>query len=226
MSVHQGEENQPMLVRIAWTFFAGLVAAISSVTFIISRCKVLQHNKVVNYKITHVEKKLLYILGKRHVKEVCATLNQAHKLQISMQLLEADNGYCYISNGAESLQTVYLTWLPSCCDAMETCRRQRSTSPCSRESRCQHRPRRSRNCCSRRPSSCARLARITNNMEPRMILDFVPALTMNDRAAAVREAARLVRRSDEAANDPLACTTPSRSSSRRAARPWMPSCCG
>eukprot|EP00965_Chrysotila_dentata_P171386 5656059-Pleurochrysis_carterae.AAC.1 len=38
-------------------------------------------------------------------------------------------------------------------------------------------------------------------MEPR-ILDFVPALTMNDGAAAARKAARLVRRDDETPDDP------------------------
>eukprot|EP00965_Chrysotila_dentata_P171727 5666725-Pleurochrysis_carterae.AAC.2 len=48
----------------------------------------------------HVEKELLYTPGKTHVKEVCATLKQAHKLQVSTQLLEADDGYCYISDGA------------------------------------------------------------------------------------------------------------------------------
>ena len=66
----------------------------------------------------HVEKELLYIPGKTHVKEVCATLNQAHKLQIGTQLLEADDGYCYISDGAESLlQTEYLAQLLSRRDA-------------------------------------------------------------------------------------------------------------
>eukprot|EP00965_Chrysotila_dentata_P160489 5299122-Pleurochrysis_carterae.AAC.1 len=38
-------------------------------------------------------------------------------------------------------------------------------------------------------------------MEPH-ILDFVPASMMNDRAAAARKAARLVRGDDEAADDP------------------------
>eukprot|EP00965_Chrysotila_dentata_P056108 1859682-Pleurochrysis_carterae.AAC.1 len=42
---------------------------------------------------------------------------------------------------------------------------------------------------------------ITETMEPR-ILDFVPAWTMNDRAAAARKAARFVRGDDEAADDP------------------------
>eukprot|EP00965_Chrysotila_dentata_P174898 5774384-Pleurochrysis_carterae.AAC.1 len=58
--------------------------------------------------IRHDEKELLYIPGKGHIKEVCATLNQAHKLQIGTQLLEANNGYCTISDGAESLKTKYL----------------------------------------------------------------------------------------------------------------------
>eukprot|EP00965_Chrysotila_dentata_P024354 806556-Pleurochrysis_carterae.AAC.1 len=43
--------------------------------------------------------------------EVCATLNQAHKHQIGTQLHEADDGYCYISDGTESLQTEYLAQL-------------------------------------------------------------------------------------------------------------------
>eukprot|EP00965_Chrysotila_dentata_P069610 2299289-Pleurochrysis_carterae.AAC.1 len=38
-------------------------------------------------------------------------------------------------------------------------------------------------------------------MEPR-ILNFVPASTMDDRAAAARKAARLVRGDDETADDP------------------------
>eukprot|EP00965_Chrysotila_dentata_P024311 805125-Pleurochrysis_carterae.AAC.1 len=42
------------------------------------RCKV--PHKVVDGKMTHIEKELLYIPGRTHVKEVCATLNQAHKL--------------------------------------------------------------------------------------------------------------------------------------------------
>eukprot|EP00965_Chrysotila_dentata_P064668 2144245-Pleurochrysis_carterae.AAC.1 len=42
---------------------------------------------------------------------------------------------------------------------------------------------------------------ITETIEPR-ILDFVPASTINDRAAAVRKAARLVRGDDETAADP------------------------
>eukprot|EP00965_Chrysotila_dentata_P077990 2571806-Pleurochrysis_carterae.AAC.1 len=67
--------------------------------------------------MTHVEKELLYVPGKTHVKEGCATLNQAHKLQVGTQLLKADDGCCYISDGAESLQTEYLAQLLSCHDA-------------------------------------------------------------------------------------------------------------
>eukprot|EP00965_Chrysotila_dentata_P130529 4315513-Pleurochrysis_carterae.AAC.1 len=64
--------------------------------------------KVGNGKITHVKKELLFNPGKTHVKEVCAKLDQAHKLQIIKQLPEADEDYCYISDGAASLQTEYL----------------------------------------------------------------------------------------------------------------------
>eukprot|EP00965_Chrysotila_dentata_P056488 1874359-Pleurochrysis_carterae.AAC.2 len=46
MSAHDGEENQPTLMRIALTFFAS-VAAISSVMFIISR------TMPVRRKLTH-----------------------------------------------------------------------------------------------------------------------------------------------------------------------------
>eukprot|EP00965_Chrysotila_dentata_P141167 4665983-Pleurochrysis_carterae.AAC.1 len=49
--------------------------------------------------------------------DVCATVNQAHKLQVGTQLLEADVGYCYIFDGAESLQTEYLAQLLSRRDA-------------------------------------------------------------------------------------------------------------
>eukprot|EP00965_Chrysotila_dentata_P119452 3948986-Pleurochrysis_carterae.AAC.1 len=42
---------------------------------------------------------------------------------------------------------------------------------------------------------------INETMEP-LILDFVPASTINDRVAAASKAARLVRGDDEAAFDP------------------------
>eukprot|EP00965_Chrysotila_dentata_P089132 2943324-Pleurochrysis_carterae.AAC.1 len=60
-------------------------------------------------------------------------------------------------------------------------------------------------------------------MEPR-ILNFAPALTMNNRAAAARKAARLVRVDDEANDDPMCAHHAIQTSSRRAARPWMLSC--
>ncbi|EOD05234.1 hypothetical protein EMIHUDRAFT_198838 [Emiliania huxleyi CCMP1516] len=75
------------------------------------------HKKVAG-KMTYVERTLLYVGGKTHVKEVCAVLNQAHKLQVGVQLLESPNdSYCYISDGAESLQTDYLAQLLSRRDA-------------------------------------------------------------------------------------------------------------
>eukprot|EP00965_Chrysotila_dentata_P141649 4680993-Pleurochrysis_carterae.AAC.1 len=68
--------------------------------------------------MTHVGKEVLCVPGMTHVKEVCATLNQAHKLQIGTQLLEADDGYCYIYPTApKSVQTEYLAQLLSLRDA-------------------------------------------------------------------------------------------------------------
>ena len=68
--------------------------------------------KKVNGKMTYVERELLYVPGRTHVKEVCATLNQVHKLQVGSELLKAgDTKYCYIADGGESLQ---MTTLRSC----------------------------------------------------------------------------------------------------------------
>ena len=70
--------------------------------------------KKVNRKMTYVERQLLHVPGRTHVKEVCATLNQVHKLQIGSELLEAgDTKYCYIVDGGESLQIDYLAQLLS-----------------------------------------------------------------------------------------------------------------
>jgi hypothetical protein len=72
----------------------------------------------VNGKMIYVERELLYVPGRTHVKEVCATLNQVHKLQIGSELLEAgDAKYCYIADGGESLQIDYLAQLLSRRDA-------------------------------------------------------------------------------------------------------------
>eukprot|EP00965_Chrysotila_dentata_P151744 5014904-Pleurochrysis_carterae.AAC.1 len=60
-------------------------------------------------------------------------------------------------------------------------------------------------------------------MEPR-ILDFVPASTINDRAAAARKAARLVRGDDEAADDPTCVHHAITNVFRGGARLWTPSC--
>eukprot|EP00965_Chrysotila_dentata_P130426 4312344-Pleurochrysis_carterae.AAC.1 len=103
--------------------------------------------------MTQVEKELLYIPGKTQVKEVCATLNQAHNLQIGTQLLEADDGYCYISDGAESLQTEYLAQLLSRRDADGNPKAMTALDLAmlrSRAKRRRQRPRRSRSRCARR----------------------------------------------------------------------------
>jgi len=74
--------------------------------------------KKVNGKMTYVERELLYVPGRTHVKEVCATLNQVHKLQIGSELLEAgDTKYCYIADSGESLQIDYPAQLLSRRDA-------------------------------------------------------------------------------------------------------------
>eukprot|EP00965_Chrysotila_dentata_P227489 6196047-Pleurochrysis_carterae.AAC.5 len=86
---------------------------------------------MVDRKMSYVEKELQYIPGKTHVKEVCATLSQAHKLQIGTQLLQGDHGYCYISDGAESQQTEYLAQLLS-----DSTRRRRQ--PADNRSRPEH----------------------------------------------------------------------------------------
>ena len=52
------------------------------------------------------------------MKELGATLNAAHKLQIGVQLLETPGvPYTYISDGAESLQSEWLAQLLSMHDA-------------------------------------------------------------------------------------------------------------
>jgi len=74
--------------------------------------------KKVNGKMTYVERELLYVPGRTHVKEVCATLNRVHKLQIGSELLETgDTKYCYIADGGELLQIDYLAQLLSRRDA-------------------------------------------------------------------------------------------------------------
>ena len=70
--------------------------------------------KKIDGKMTFTERELLYTPGKTHVKQVCATLNQAHKLQIGVQLLETEgDSYTYIADGAESLQSEWLAQLLS-----------------------------------------------------------------------------------------------------------------
>ena len=83
------------------------------------RVQLPKHKRKVPYKkiagkMNYIERELLYIPGKFHVKEVCATLNMAHKLQIGVELLDhGDSKYCYIADGAESLQSEWLAQLLS-----------------------------------------------------------------------------------------------------------------
>eukprot|EP00965_Chrysotila_dentata_P044682 1485150-Pleurochrysis_carterae.AAC.1 len=137
--------------------------------------------------------------GKTHVKEVCATLNQAHKLQIGTQLLEADDGYCATSPAAPS-RVLRPAALPP------RCRRQLEGD----NARLEHAPEQELTSKAqveafkeslRETAALLSDVGITEAMEPR-ILNFAPASTMNDRAASAREAARLVRGDDEAKDDP------------------------
>eukprot|EP00965_Chrysotila_dentata_P209909 6185571-Pleurochrysis_carterae.AAC.1 len=157
-------------------------------------------HKVVDGKMTRVEKKLLYVPGKMQVKDVCATLNQTHKLQVGTKLLEANDGYCYISDGAESLRTEYLALLLFRHDAdgnlkataldltMLQSKTLAAQAEAFKESLCE-------------TAELLRDVVITETMEPR-ILNFVPASTMDDRAAEAGKAARLVRGDDETVDDP------------------------
>jgi len=158
------------------------------------------HKKVAG-KMTYVERTLLYVGGKTHVKEVCAVLNQAHKLQVGVQLLESPNdSYCYISDGAESLQTDYLAQLLSHRDAsgklqtialdLSTLHGKSSEAQCAafRESM-------------RAVAEICRDLNVTTAVEP-MLLNFTPSSSMNDRAAPARKAARLVRGVAEGEDDP------------------------
>jgi len=158
------------------------------------------HKKVAG-KMTYVERTLLYVGGKTHVKEVCAVLNQAHKLQVGVQLLESPNdSYCYISDGAESLQTDYLAQLLSHRDAsgklqtialdLSTLHGKSSEAQCAafRESM-------------RAVAEICRDLKVTTAVEP-MLLNFTPSSSMNDRAAPARKAARLVRGVAEGEDDP------------------------
>ena len=70
--------------------------------------------KKLQGKMTYIAREVQYIPGRTHVKEVCAVLNAAHKLQVGVELLEnSEANYCYISDGAESLQSEWLCQLLS-----------------------------------------------------------------------------------------------------------------
>ena len=157
--------------------------------------------KKVDGKMTSVERELLYVPGKTHVKEVCATLNMAHKLQIGTQLLETEgDSYCYVADGAESLQSEYLVQLLSRRDengklqttALDLNLLHSKTSEAQaaafRESL-------------RLTAELLKDLGITDEVSPRL-LAFTPASTMNDRAAPARKAARLVRGMADGNDDP------------------------
>ena len=169
------------------------------------RIRIPTHTRKVPYKkvegrMTHVERELLYLPGKSHVKRVCSTLNQAHKLQVGVQLLESEDDYCYISDGAESLQSEWLIQLLSRRDAsgklqvtaLDLNRLHSKTSEAQHEA------------FKGSLKLVAELLRdlgITEEVSPRL-LNFKVASTMNDRAAPARKAARLVRGVAEGEDDP------------------------
>eukprot|EP00965_Chrysotila_dentata_P022195 734297-Pleurochrysis_carterae.AAC.21 len=155
--------------------------------------------------MSYVEK--IYIPGKTHVKEVCATLNQAHKLQdwhAAAQGRQWVDDYCYISDGAESLQTINLVQLLSRRDTDSSIfqllsRRDADSNP--QITTLHIKKLNSKTATAQAEAfkeslrSTAELLRkvgITKSTEPR-ILNFRPNSTMYDRAAAMRTAARLVR---------------------------------
>ena len=156
--------------------------------------------KRVEGKMTYVERELLYVPSRTHVKEVCATLNAAHKLQIGTQLLETSDGYCYTSDGAESLQSEWLAQLLSRRGAdgklhttaldlsllhSKTSEAQLAAFQASLKS----------------VAELCRDVGVTDEVSPRL-LDFKPSCTMNDRAAPARKASRLVRGVADGNDDP------------------------
>ena len=150
-------------------------------------------HKKINGRMTYIEREMQYIPGRTHVKAVCATLNQAHKLQMGVELLEnIDSKYCYIADGAESLQSEWLCQLLS--------RRDPATGQLhvtSLDLSLLHSKTSEAQAAAFKESLklIAELLKdmgITDEVSPR-ILNFRPASSMNDRAAAARKAARLVR---------------------------------
>eukprot|EP00966_Prymnesium_polylepis_P325229 7381210-Prymnesium_polylepis.1 len=151
--------------------------------------------KKVDGKMMYVEREMLMTPGRTHVQQVCATLNQAHKLQIGVQLLETEgDSYCYVSDGAESLQSEWLSQLLSRrdangklqCTALDLSLLHSKTAEAQKVAMTES---------LRLIAETCRDVGITEEVSPRL-LEFKPDATINDRAAAARKAARLARGGD------------------------------
>ena len=158
--------------------------------------KMLVPHKMLQGTMQYIEREITFIPGCTHVKEVCAVLYKAHQLQIGLELLEsAEVERCYISDGAESLQSEWLCQLlsrrdpnsgelkVSALDLSELqCKTAEAQHAAFKESL----------------KAMAELLRdvgITDDLSP-AILGFKPSSSMNDRAPVARKLARLVRESE------------------------------
>lgn len=151
--------------------------------------------KRVDGKMTFVERDVKYIPGRTHVQEVCATLNQAHKLQIGVQLLETEGeSYCYTADGAESLQSEWLSQLLSHRDmngklqvtALDLSLLHGKTAEAQKAAFMES---------LRHVAETCRDVGVTDDLSPRL-LSFTPDATQNDRASTARKFARLARGGD------------------------------
>lgn len=148
--------------------------------------------KKVDGRMTYAEREVSYIPGRTHVKEVCATLNQAHKLQIGVQLLETENdSYTYIADGAESLQSEWLSQLLSHRDANGKLQITALDLSILHSKTAEAQNQAFKESLRLITETCRSVGMIEEAL-PRLI-DFKPTATMNDRAAAARKAARLAR---------------------------------
>ena len=158
--------------------------------------KMLVPHKMLQGTMQFIEREIAFIPGRTHVQEVCAVLYKAHQLQIGFELLEsAEVERCYISDGAESLQSEWLCQLlsrrdpnsgelkVSALDLSELhCKTAEAQHAAFKESL----------------KAMAELLRdvgITDDLSP-AILGFKPSSSMNDRAPTARKAAGLVRGSE------------------------------
>ena len=146
----------------------------------------------VEGNMTFVSREVLYVPGRTHCKEVCATLNQAHKLQMGVLLLETEgDNYCYVADGAESLQS---EWLAQLLSRRDMNGKLQVTSLDlnllhSKTSEAQHAAFKES---TRLIAETCRDLGVTKELSPRLV-NFKPDATQNDRAATARKAARLTR---------------------------------